>query len=85
MNTIGRVFRKETIENLRDRRTVLSALVMGPLLGPVLRMTACGGGDGGGGAGAVARRNRSYGGPCRQWRSLYITMAHGVAVMRPLP
>ncbi len=36
MKTIGRVFRKETIENLRDRRTMLNALVMGPLLGPVL-------------------------------------------------
>jgi len=36
MTTIGRVFRKETIENLRDRRTLLNALVLGPLLGPVL-------------------------------------------------
>lgn len=30
------VFAKEFIENLRDRRTVLTALVMGPLLGPLL-------------------------------------------------
>jgi sodium transport system permease protein len=36
MNAIGRVFRKEAIENLRDRRTVINALIMGPLLGPVL-------------------------------------------------
>ncbi len=30
------VFAKEFLENLRDRRTVLTALVMGPLLGPLL-------------------------------------------------
>ncbi len=30
------VFFKEVLENLRDRRTVLNALVMGPLLGPLL-------------------------------------------------
>ncbi len=30
------VFLKEVLENLRDRRTVLNALVMGPLLGPLL-------------------------------------------------
>lgn len=30
------VFAKEFIENLRDRRTVFTALVMGPLLGPLL-------------------------------------------------
>ncbi|MGC4029250.1 MAG: ABC transporter permease subunit [Steroidobacteraceae bacterium] len=30
------VFAKEFIENLRDRRTVLTALVMGPLFGPLL-------------------------------------------------
>jgi sodium transport system permease protein len=30
------VFRKEFRENLRDRRTLLSALVFGPVLGPVL-------------------------------------------------
>ena len=30
------VFRKEFRENLRDRRTLLSALVFGPVFGPVL-------------------------------------------------
>jgi len=30
------VFRKEVIENARDRRTILTALVLGPLIGPVL-------------------------------------------------
>lgn len=30
------VFLKEVTENLRDRKTVLNALVLGPLLGPVL-------------------------------------------------
>lgn len=30
------VFCKEVIENLRDRRTIVNALVMGPLLGPLL-------------------------------------------------
>lgn len=30
------VFLKEVLENLRDRRTVLNTLVMGPLLGPLL-------------------------------------------------
>jgi sodium transport system permease protein len=30
------VLRKEVVENLRDRRAVLSALVLGPLIGPVL-------------------------------------------------
>ena len=29
------VFLKEVMENLRDRKTVVNALVMGPLLGPV--------------------------------------------------
>jgi len=33
---IWAVFRKEFRENLRDRRTLLSALVFGPLLGPLL-------------------------------------------------
>lgn len=36
MNPIRTVFLKEVRENLRDRKTVLNALVMGPLLGPVL-------------------------------------------------
>ena len=30
------VFRKEFLENLRDRRTLMSALVFGPLFGPIL-------------------------------------------------
>ncbi len=30
------VFFKEVIENLRDRRTVLNALITGPLIGPIL-------------------------------------------------
>ena len=30
------VFRKEILENLRDRRTIFNALLMGPLLGPLL-------------------------------------------------
>ena len=33
---IWAVFRKEFRENLRDRRTLLSAVVFGPILGPVL-------------------------------------------------
>ena len=36
MNTVVRVLRKEALENLRDRRTVINALIMGPLLGPAL-------------------------------------------------
>ena len=36
MNAAITVFLKEVTENLRDRKTVLNALVMGPLLGPVL-------------------------------------------------
>jgi sodium transport system permease protein len=36
MKAIGRVFLKEFRENLRDRRTLISALIFGPLLGPVL-------------------------------------------------
>jgi sodium transport system permease protein len=36
MRAILTVFRKEFRENLRDRRTLLSALIFGPLLGPVL-------------------------------------------------
>jgi sodium transport system permease protein len=36
MRGIWAVFRKEFRENLRDRRTLLSALVFGPVLGPVL-------------------------------------------------
>ena len=30
------VFRKEVMENLRDKRTIIAALVFGPLFGPML-------------------------------------------------
>jgi sodium transport system permease protein len=36
MGALLKVFRKEFLENLRDRRTLLSALLLGPLLGPLL-------------------------------------------------
>ncbi len=36
MQAILSVFRKEFRENLRDRRTVIAALIMGPLFGPLL-------------------------------------------------
>ncbi|MCG8433984.1 MAG: ABC transporter permease [Gammaproteobacteria bacterium] len=36
MRRILTVFSKETIDNLRDRRTLLTALLLGPLLGPLL-------------------------------------------------
>jgi len=36
MRTILIVFIKEVLENLRDRRTLASALVMGPIFGPIL-------------------------------------------------
>ena len=36
MRGILTVFRKEFVENLRDRRILLSALVFGPVLGPLL-------------------------------------------------
>src|SRR5258707_213133 len=36
MGAILTVFRKEFRENLRDRRTLISALILGPLLGPLL-------------------------------------------------
>ncbi|MBU3670966.1 MAG: ABC transporter permease [Sinobacteraceae bacterium] len=36
MRGIFTVFRKEFIENLRDRRILLSALVFGPVLGPLM-------------------------------------------------
>ena len=35
MSAATTVFLKEVTENLRDRKTVFNALVMGPLLGPV--------------------------------------------------
>lgn len=36
MRTLLSVFAKEVIDNFRDRRTLVSALVMGPLFGPIL-------------------------------------------------
>ena len=36
MRTMLTVFIKEVIDNLRDRRTLASALIMGPIFGPVL-------------------------------------------------
>ena len=36
MRTLLTVFRKETLDNVRDRRTLVSALIMGPLFGPML-------------------------------------------------
>ncbi len=38
MNTLVTVFRKELIDALRDRRTVVIALLLGPLLFPILFM-----------------------------------------------
>ena len=36
MRTLLTVFKKEVVDNFRDRRTLVSALLMGPLLGPML-------------------------------------------------
>ena len=36
MRSLVHVFRKEFLENLRDRRTLVSALLFGPLFGPLL-------------------------------------------------
>ena len=36
MKLVLRVFNKEVIDNFRDRRTLFSALIFGPLFGPVL-------------------------------------------------
>jgi len=36
MGTIFTVFIKEIVDNIRDRRTLASALIMGPIFGPVL-------------------------------------------------
>lgn len=36
MNAVFVVFLKEIVENLRDRRTIVNALIVGPLLGPLL-------------------------------------------------
>jgi sodium transport system permease protein len=36
MSTLLTVFRKEVLDNFRDRRTMLTAVLMGPLFGPLL-------------------------------------------------
>ena len=36
MRPIRAVFQKEVTDNFRDRRTLMSALLMGPLFGPIL-------------------------------------------------
>ena len=36
MRTVYTVFVKEVLDNIRDRRTLMSALLMGPLFGPIL-------------------------------------------------
>ena len=36
MRTAFTVFKKEVLDNFRDRRTLVSALLMGPLFGPLL-------------------------------------------------
>jgi sodium transport system permease protein len=36
LRTLSIVFRKEVIDNFRDRRTLMSALLFGPLFGPVI-------------------------------------------------
>ena len=35
MNPVAAVFRKEVLDNIRDRRTLLSSLLLGPLFGPL--------------------------------------------------
>ena len=36
MSTTITVFLKEVLDNVRDRRTLISALLLGPIFGPVL-------------------------------------------------
>ena len=36
IRTLLTVFRKEVLDNVRDRRTLASAVIMGPLFGPLL-------------------------------------------------
>ncbi len=36
MRTLLTVFFKEILDNVRDRRTLTSALIMGPIFGPIL-------------------------------------------------
>lgn len=63
MRAIWRVFVKEFRENLRDRRTLISALILGPLLGPLVM------------GGALALSFRSAG--AQSDRPLLLTVAHG--------
>ena len=53
INSAFVVFRKEVTENLRDRRTIINALIMGPLLGQLLFGALC---DGLGWLGLARRR-----------------------------
>ena len=36
MMPLRAVFQKEVMDNFRDRRTLMSALIMGPIFGPIL-------------------------------------------------
>ena len=36
MGAVRNVFRKEVMDNFRDRRTLMSALLLGPVFGPIL-------------------------------------------------
>lgn len=36
LGPLGIVFRKEVLDNVRDRRTLMSALLLGPLFGPIV-------------------------------------------------
>jgi sodium transport system permease protein len=36
MSAVHTVWKKEVLDNFRDRRTLISALVMGPIFGPIL-------------------------------------------------
>ncbi|MDE2053031.1 MAG: ABC transporter permease, partial [Gammaproteobacteria bacterium] len=62
MRAIWRVFLKEVRENLRDRRTLISALIFGPLFGPLLV------------ASALSLSFRSAG--VQSERPLYLTVSH---------
>src|SRR5579872_2118713 len=62
MRAIWRVFLKEARENLRDRRTLISALIFGPLFGPLLVASAL----------SLSFRGAGTQGD----RPLYLTVAH---------
>ncbi|HEX4269548.1 MAG TPA: ABC transporter permease subunit [Steroidobacteraceae bacterium] len=62
MKAIWRVFIKEVRENLRDRRTVISALIFGPLFGPLLISSAL----------SLSFRNAGT----QDTRPLYLTVSH---------